>query len=132
MAEEKKAKILLVDDDPDFLEATKLVLESEAYEVITALNGDEGLQKAGTERPDLILLDIIMPVTDGFMVAERLKQDPKLSGIPVLMLTSFSERAAETSIAVSRGLTLEAEDYIDKPVSPAELLKRVRKWLKKG
>ncbi len=129
---QRQAKILLVDDDPDFLEATRLVLESKPYQVIMALDGDEGLRKAREERPDLILLDVIMPVEDGFTVAERLKQDPQLSEIPILMLTSFSERVTETSIAQSRGLTLEAEDYIDKPVSPEELLKRVERWVKRS
>ena len=125
-----KARILLVDDDEDFVEATKLVLESKPYEVITARNGDEGLAKAKSERPDLIILDIIMPVKDGFSAAEGLKKDPTLSEIPVLMLTSFSERQGETSLSVSQGLTLDAEDYIDKPVSPEKLLSRVEKLLK--
>ena len=128
---EKKAKILLIDDDIDFIEATKIILESKPYEVIVAYNGDEGLQKAREENPDLILLDIIMPVKDGFTAAEQVKRDPKLSKIPVLMLTAFAAKGKETSIPVSRGFTLEAEDYIDKPVSPEELLARVEKYLKK-
>jgi DNA-binding response OmpR family regulator len=126
----KRAKILLIDDDPDFLESIKIVLETK-YEVVTALSGDEGLQKASSESPNLILLDIIMPVTDGFSVAEHLKRDVQLSQIPVLMLTSFAQRGGETSIPRSRGFELEAEDYIDKPVAPEELLKRVDSWLKK-
>ena len=127
---EKKAKILLIDDDDDFVETTKIILESKPYEVIVAYDGDEGLQKARDENPDLIILDIIMPVKDGFTAAEQFKKDPQLSKIPVLMLTSFSQRVGETSIPVSRGFTLEAEDYIDKPVSPEELLARVEKHLK--
>ena len=128
---EKKAKILLVDDDIDFVETTKIVLESKSYEVIVAHEGDEALRKAREESPDLILLDIIMPVKDGFTAAEQLKKNPQLSKIPVLMLTAFAEKGGETSIAASQGLTLEAEDYIDKPVSPEELLRRVEKHLKK-
>ena len=128
---EGEPKILLVDDDKDFVEATKLVLESKPYEVIIAYDGNEGLIKARQEKPDLIILDIIMPVKDGFSAAEQLKRDPELSGIPVLMLTSFSEKVGETSLSVSQGLTLEAEDYVDKPVSPEELLKRVEKLLNK-
>ena len=69
---ERKAKILLVDDDIDFVEATKTVLESKPYEVIVAYEGEEGLRKARTANPDLILLDIIMPVKDGFTAAEQL------------------------------------------------------------
>jgi CheY-like chemotaxis protein len=128
----KRAKILLVDDDADFVEATKIVLESKPYEVIVASNGDEGLRKARQEKPDLILLDIIMPVKDGFTAAEQLKKDPQLSQIPTLMLTGFAAKGTETSIPVSRGFTLETEDYIDKPVSPEELLARVEKHLKKA
>ena len=122
---------MLVDDDVDFIESTKIVLESKPYEVIVAYNGDEGLRKAREEKPDLIFLDIIMPV-DGFAVAGQLKKDPQLSSIPVVMLTSFSTRRQETSLAVSRGLSLETEDYIDKPISPEELLNRVEQYLKKA
>ncbi len=125
-----KVKILLVDDDVDFVEATKTVLESRPYEVIVASEGEEGLRKAREENPDLILLDVIMPVKDGFTAAEQLKKDPQLSKIPVIMLTSFSTKGAGTGIPQSRGLTLEAEDYIEKPVSPQELLLIVEKHLK--
>jgi len=128
----KRAKILLVDDDMDFVEATKVILESKPYEVIVASDGDEGLRKAKAEKPDLILLDVIMPVKDGFTAAEQLKKDPQLRKIPTLMLTAFAAKGVETSIPVSRGFTLEAEDYIDKPVSPEELLARVEKHLKKA
>lgn len=128
---EKQAKILLIDDDPDFVQATRKVLESRPYEVIVAYDGEEGLQKTRDEKPDLILLDIIMPLRDGFTVCEELKSNPQFAGIPVLILTSFSQRVGETSLAVSRGLTLEAEDYIDKPIKPAALLARVEKQLRK-
>ena len=128
---EKKAKILLVDDDIDFVESTKIVLESSSYEVIVALEGNEGLRKAYEEEPDLILLDIIMPVKDGFTAAEQLKKDPQLSKIPTLMLTSFSARRGETAIPVSRGFALDVEDYIEKPITPDELLARIEEHLKK-
>jgi len=126
-----KPKVLLIDDDPDFVTATRTVLESKPYEVIVAYNGEDGLRKAREENPDVIILDVIMPGQDGFMVAEQLKKDASLRKIPVLMLTSFSEKGSGSSIAFSGGLTLEAEDYIDKPVSPKELLVRVEKQLKK-
>ncbi len=127
----RKAKILLIDDDADFVESTKIVLESKPYEVIVAVNGDDGLRKARKERPDLILLDIIMPVENGFTAAEQLKKDPKLAEIPVLMLTSYSTRGVGTGIPRSRGLEVEYEDYIDKPVSPDDLLATVAKYLQK-
>jgi two-component system alkaline phosphatase synthesis response regulator PhoP len=129
---ERQARILLVDDDADFVESTKTILESKHYNVIVAVNGDEGLRKAKEEKPDLILLDIIMPVEDGFTAVEQLKKDPKLAKIPVLMLTSYSTKGAGTSIPQSRGYKLEAEDYIDKPISPKDLLAIVEKYLKKA
>jgi CheY-like chemotaxis protein len=126
-----KARILIVDDDPDFVASTRTVLESEPYEVIIAVNGDEGLRKAKAEKPDLILLDIIMPVADGFTAAEKISKDPQLAKIPVVMLTSFSEKGVGTGIARGRGYTLEAEDYIEKPISPKDLLAAVAKHLQK-
>jgi len=129
---EKKAKILLIDDDDDFVESTKIILESKPYEVIVAHEGDEGLRKAKEENPDLILLDVIMPVKDGFTAAEQLKKDPQLSKIPILMLTAFAAKGQETSIPVSRGFALETEDYLDKPVRPEELLASIAKHLKKA
>ena len=127
----KKAKILLIDDDVDFVESTKIVLESKPYQVIVAHEGNEGLEKARKEKPDLILLDVIMPVKDGFTAAEQMKADPQLNKIPIIMLTGFAAKRAGTAIPVSRGLALETEDYIDKPVTPDELLARVEKHLKK-
>ena len=130
--EKGPAKILLVDDDIDFVEATKTILESKPYQVITAHEGNEGLEKAKEQKPDLIILDIIMPAKSGFTVCDELKRDPQLSQIPVLLLTSLSQKMSEVSISVSEGLTVEAEDYVDKPVGPEELLKRVEKLLKKA
>lgn len=129
---EKSATILLIDDDVDFVRATKKVLESRAdYRVIVAYNGRDGLKRAHQEKPDIILLDIIMPTEDGFTVCEKLRQDPECADTPVLMLTSFSDRYAETSIPVSRGYALEADDYISKPIRPEELCRRIDQQLKK-
>ncbi|MFC1929149.1 PleD family two-component system response regulator [Chloroflexota bacterium] len=125
-------KILLIDDDLDFLEATETILKSNSsYEVITATNGNTGLQMAKDEKPDLILLDVIMPVEDGFTAAKKLKGDHQLQDIPIVMLTSFSQRVGETNLAVRQGMDLEAEDYIEKPVSPQELLRKVEKLLQR-
>jgi DNA-binding response OmpR family regulator len=122
--------ILLVDDDPDFLVATKLVLESISdYRVLTASDGVFALSIARAERPDLIILDVIMPFEDGFTVARELKADPELENIPVIMLTSFSHRKGDNDVSVAQGMELEAEDYIEKPVSPQELLRRVGRLL---
>lgn len=126
---DKKAKILLVDDDPDFVSAIRTILESQRYEVITADEGEAGLKTARKEKPDLIILDVIMPVKDGFTAAEQLKKDPALAKIPVIMLTSFARKGQETAIPRSRGFDLDTDDYLDKPVSPAELLKAVARYV---
>jgi len=128
---EQKPRILLVDDDPDFVAATRIILEANSYEIIVAGNGNEGIIMARQESPDLILLDVIMPVEDGFTAAEELKKDPQLNKIPVIMLTSFSSKGQETNIPRGRGLSLETEDYLEKPVQPDELLKTVKQYLKK-
>ncbi|MCR4403899.1 MAG: response regulator [Candidatus Acetothermia bacterium] len=125
-----RPKILVIDDDPDFVEATRVVLESGGYQVLAAYDGKAGLAKVRADRPDLVILDIIMPEEDGFKVCEALKADPELSKIPVIVLTSLSERWSEVTLSVTQGLKLEAEDYIDKPVEPEELLRRVEKRLK--
>ena len=127
----KLAKILLVDDDIDFVEATKIVLESKPYKVIVAHEGNEALRKAKEETPDLVLLDVIMPMKDGFSAAEQFKKDPKLSKIPVIMLTSYSSRKAGTSIPLGQGLELQADDYVEKPITPEALLNKVEQYLKR-
>ncbi len=127
----ERGRILVVDDDPDFLAATRAVLESQPYSVATAHSGEEALEKARSILPDLILLDIIMPGMDGFEVCRRLKEDTRLSQTPVMMITSFSEKYMDTTLSLSQGLTLEADDFIDKPIVPAELLLRVEKLLRK-
>jgi len=123
--------ILVIDDDPDFVRATGTVLRSVPYHVVSAGNGAEGLKRALEEKPDLILLDVIMPMKDGFSTCEALKADPRLADIPVIMLTSFAQKVAETNLSVGQGMNLESDDYIDKPVAPQELLRRVAKWIRK-
>jgi two-component system alkaline phosphatase synthesis response regulator PhoP len=124
-------KILIIDDDADFVAATKMVLESRSdYQVLTADNGVFGLPIAKAEKPDLIILDVIMPFEDGFTTSRQFKADPELNKIPIIMLTSFSQRMAETDVSVAQGMDLEAEDYVEKPVSPEQLLNRVDRLLR--
>lgn len=122
-------RILLIDDDRDFVATTRMVLESCAYRVTAALDGAEGLRLARQDPPDLIILDVIMPFKNGFTVCEELKQDPALAAVPVLMLTSFAERRGDTDLPVSAGFGLEAEDYLDQPAPPGVLLARVERLL---
>jgi CheY-like chemotaxis protein len=121
---EKKAKILLVDDDTDFVQATSRVLKTRPYQIIIAYNGEEGMRKAREEKPDLILLDIMMPVKDGFVVADEINKDPILSKIPVLALTSFDQ-------SLGQPFAFEVSEYLKKPIKPNDLIEKVSKHLKR-
>jgi two-component system alkaline phosphatase synthesis response regulator PhoP len=130
----KKAKILIVDDDPDILTAIGAVLEARDYKVVTARDGEEGLAKLKTEKPDLMILDLLMPKMDGFAVCKELK-DPrraKYSNIPILILTSVKEEASRRRYELETGLALDVDDYVEKPIDPYTLLERVGKLLKRG
>jgi DNA-binding response OmpR family regulator len=130
----KKAKILIVDDDPDILTAIGAVLEARDYEVVTAPDGEEGLDKLRDEKPDLMILDLLMPKMDGFAVCKELK-DPrraKYSNIPILILTSVKEEASRRRYELETGLAMDVDDYVEKPIDPYTLLERVEKLLKRG
>ncbi len=120
-----QARILLVDDDPDFVEATKAILETKPFEVIVAYDGKEGLEKARRENPDVIILDVMMPPPDGYAVCSELKRDPRYKKIPILLLTAVMQTLPHTLYTIEMGLRTEADDYIDKPIEPAELVRRV-------
>ncbi len=123
------AKILVVDDDPDQVETVTMMLESKGHEVLTAYGGMEGLQKARAEKPDAVVLDVIMPDKDGFEVCKEMKGDPALREIPVLLLTSVASKFSETRFTPRMAMETEADDYVDKPVKPEEIAKRVEKLL---
>ncbi len=125
---EKKNKILIVDDDVDIVEALKIVLESNNYEVVTASDGVEGLEKVKLEKPDVIILDLMMPKEDGDEVCRTLKNDPEYLHIPILILTAISEKMHMKYKLDD--VWLPAEYYIEKPIKPAELLKRLERILK--
>jgi DNA-binding response OmpR family regulator len=122
-------KVLLVDDDVEFCEATKLLLESKDYEVAMAHNGKEGLERVRVEHPNLVILDVMMPEMNGYDVCVVLKADPKLKRIPVILLTGVDQAVFRTTYSRQMGLMTEADDYIAKPVEPEELVKRVRELL---
>jgi two-component system alkaline phosphatase synthesis response regulator PhoP len=130
----KQSKILLIDDDPDVHTVVKKILEPKSYKVLSAYDGFEGLRKVVEERPDLIILDVIMPGKHGFDVCHELKTDEKyhfFSNIPVLMLTVYPEDREKMHLSMREGMMMEAEDYLQKPVNPQELVKRVEDLLKK-
>jgi adenylate cyclase len=117
--------ILVVDDTPENLEIVRLRLESQSYAVATAVDGEDALEKTASLRPDLILLDIMMPKLDGIAVTRRLKADASLPFIPIILLTA----KADTKDVVA-GLEAGGDDYLTKPVDHGSLIARVRSMLR--
>jgi two-component system, OmpR family, alkaline phosphatase synthesis response regulator PhoP len=122
-----KRTVLVVDDEKDITELISYNLTRHGYEVLNAFDGNEALDIAQRETPDLVLLDLMLPGLEGTEVARRLKADGRTSGIPIIMLTAKGE---ETDVVV--GLTLGADDYITKPFSPKILLARVNTVLRRN
>jgi two-component system alkaline phosphatase synthesis response regulator PhoP len=120
-----KGKILIVDDENYILHILDFSLGAEGYEVITAEDGEEAVRKAKEERPDLVVLDVMMPKIDGFEACRAIKRDPELSGTPVILLS-----AKGRDIDQKQGYEAGADDYITKPFSPGRLVDRVHGLLK--
>ncbi len=127
------AKILIIDDDPDIVEAMKVVLESKNYQVLTAKTGEEGLREVRRDKPALIILDVMMETADkGFDIARELKWDPDYKDIPILMLTAIKERTGlDFGKEAGDEHWLPVDDYCDKPLHPGELLSKVEALLRK-
>lgn len=125
-----KKKVLLVDDDPDFVEAVKVIVESGGYDVEVAYDGKEGLEAVEEFKPDLIVLDVMMPVMNGHEACNELKKNPATSKIPIILLTAVADRVTTSTYTHRDMLESEAEDYMPKPVEPAELLELIKSWLK--
>ena len=125
-------KILLVDDDPDFLEMHKTVLESRGYEVFTATSAQEGLGRVRAEMPDLIVLDLMMEKHDaGFSFSKTIKTDPLFRKIPILMVTAVAEATGYRFSLEEDGYWMKTDDFLNKPVPPEVLLETVDKLLQK-
>ncbi|MCJ7547945.1 MAG: response regulator [Deltaproteobacteria bacterium] len=122
-------KILIVDDEPDLVEAVSIILESKGYAVAKAYGGVEGLKKAKTENPDLIVLDVMMPDKDGYEVCKELKADAKYRSIPILLLTAVVSNIPTSKYTQEMGMETEADDFLDKPAEAQELVKRVEALL---
>jgi len=121
-----KNRILAVDDEEDIVELVRYNLEREGYETLSAFSGKEALETISKKRPDLIILDLMLPDVDGLEITRRLKRDENLKDIPIVMLTAKGE---EADVVV--GLELGADDYIVKPFSPRILVARVRSVLRR-
>jgi CheY-like chemotaxis protein len=125
------AKILVVDDDPDFVSATKMILEKENHEVIAAASGDSGFQRARDDNPDLVILDVIMDtVLDGLSVSQRMHDDGSLNKIPIIMVTSIANTDYAELFPTDEYIHINA--FLSKPISANELIRQVNKYLPKN
>ncbi len=134
----EEAKILIVDDDPDIVEALKMTLEANNYKVFTAANGTEGLKQVKAVNPDLIILDVMMDtITEGFQVSYQLRNpDPNseyapYSKIPILILTAIVEKKRMKFSPQADGDFLPVDDFVEKPIRPQVLLEKVKNLLAK-
>lgn len=119
-----RKKILLVDDSSTVLLMEKMILSKSEYDVVTARDGIEGVEKARCERPDLILMDVVMPRMDGFEAVRKLREDDSTRSIPVIMVTTRGELQS-----VETGYASGCSDYVTKPINGLELLTKVRSCL---
>ncbi|HQX97171.1 MAG: response regulator transcription factor [Chitinophagaceae bacterium] len=118
--ETKARKILIADDEPDILEILKFNLDNEGYEVITAKDGDEAIEKARRTKPDLVILDVMMPKKNGVEVCQVLRGQPAFNETLIIFLTAVNDEGTHI-----KGLETGADDYISKPISPKVFLSRV-------
>jgi two-component system alkaline phosphatase synthesis response regulator PhoP len=123
----RKTKVLIIEDDANIQELIRYNLAKEGYQVISAIEGEDGLTKAQTEKPNLIILDLMLPGMDGLEICRLLKADSGTAGIPIIMVTAKGEESD-----VVAGLELGADDYMTKPFSPKVLVARIRACLRRN
>ena len=122
--------ILIVDDDPDILDGITAVLETQPYHLATARDGKKCMEMIAREKPDLLILDLLMPRLDGWGVIREMRSDPQFADVPIMVLTTVVEDASRRRYELETGLAMDVQDYAQKPVAPAELLRRVKALLK--
>ena len=120
-----KKYVLIVDDDPDLVETVCMMLENKGYEVGKAYDGVEGEEAIKARRPDLLVLDVMMPRKDGYKLCSQLKADSATRDIPIILLTAVGEAVPTTSYTHAQGMSTEAEEYIPKPVDSKTLVEAV-------
>jgi CheY-like chemotaxis protein len=125
------AKILIVDDDPDFVKLTQRILRTKGYETMVASSGKQALEMMRKDKPDLVLLDIMMAyILDGLDVSREMAQDPQLKDVPVIMVTSLTGARAQAALPTDEFIPVD--EWIHKPIDPDQLLARVEAALKKS
>ncbi|HHP7233302.1 MAG TPA: response regulator transcription factor [Desulfobacterales bacterium] len=122
-------RILVVDDEPDFASLVQGNLEKEGFLVEVAYNGVEGLEKVQANRPDAIVLDVMMPEKDGYAVCKELKGNDSLCDIPIILLTAVASHVTSTRYTHADGMATEADDYIAKPASAEEITRSIKRLL---
>jgi CheY-like chemotaxis protein len=122
-----KKFVLIVDDDPDMVETVGMMLESKGYEVGKAYDGIEGDEAIRKRRPDLLVLDVMMPRKDGYTLCAELKKDSSTRDIPVILLTAVGEAVQSTTYSHADGMATEADDYIPKPVDVQTLVQSIER-----
>lgn len=126
-------KILVVDDDPDIRDVVTVILESRGYEIVTACDGIECLAALRAEKPDLMVIDLLMPKMDGFAVLKELQDGrwSKFRQTPILILSSVREEASRRRYELETALEFNVDDYVEKPINPDVLLERVERLIVK-
>ena len=122
-------RILVVDDEPDFASIVQGNLEKEGFEVDVAYNGVEGLEKVKANPPDAIVLDVMMPEKDGYVVCKELKEDDAYCNIPIILLTAVASHVTSTRYTHADGMSTEADDYIAKPASAEDITSSIKRLL---
>jgi len=123
-------KILIVDDDPDFVESTRMILEAAGYQTVSAANGDQGLRMLAAEKPDLVVLDVIMStVLDGLAMSRQMTLNPAFKEIPVLMVTSIANTDYAALFPTDESINIGG--FLTKPIAPDQLLAQIKRLLEK-
>jgi CheY-like chemotaxis protein len=123
--------ILIVDDDPDILEGITTILETQPYRLATARDGIKCMEMIRSEKPNLLILDLLMPRMDGWGVIREMRSEPQFGDIPIMILSTVIEDASRRRYELETGMAMNVQAYIQKPAKPTELIQRVEKLLKK-
>lgn len=126
---QEKPSILIVDDDPDILDGILIILETQDYHLRTARDGVMCLELLSEEKPDLLILDLLMPRMDGWGVIREVRSQPHFSDMPIMVLTTVIEDASRRRYELETGVSMDIQAYIEKPAKPTQLLQQIEKHL---
>ena len=121
-------KLLIIDDEPDFADLVRDHLNQSGFDAESVYSGDEGLVRMRESKPDLVILDVMMPGTDGYAVCSEIKGDDALQDIPVILLTAVASHVPSTRYSHYNGISMEADDYISKPATVQQIEEAVRRF----